>query len=172
MNSGCREKQAAAKQTEKMIKVRINMTSKERAELKTQAMKLDSIFQIGKASLTPAMVNAVKDALHARELIKVSVLKNCLDDPHEIAQVLAERTGSEVVQVIGKKIVLYKKNFELEEKRKRALKREKQNRHGAKNMKKSDKVQKSFSKPDKRSAAKGKKSKTDQGTAKYLWGDK
>ena len=49
------------------------MTSKERAELKTQAMKLDSIFQIGKASLTPAMVNAVKDALHARELIKVSV---------------------------------------------------------------------------------------------------
>ena len=106
MNSGRREKQAAAKQTEKMIKVRINMTSKERAELKTQAMKLDSIFQIGKASLTPAMVNAVKDALHARELIKVSVLKNCLDDPHEIAQVLAERTGSEVVQVIGKKIVL------------------------------------------------------------------
>ena len=86
MNSGRREKQAAAKQTEKMIKVRINMTSKERAELKTQAMKLDSIFQIGKASLTPAMVNAVKDALHARELIKVSVLKNCLDDPHEIAQ--------------------------------------------------------------------------------------
>ena len=60
MNSGRREKQAAAKQTEKMIKVRINMTSKERAELKTQAMKLDSIFQIGKASLTPAMVNAVK----------------------------------------------------------------------------------------------------------------
>ena len=87
MNSGRREKQAAAKQTEKMIKVRINMTSKERAELKTQAMKLDSIFQIGKASLTPAMVNAVKDALHARELVKVSVLKNCLDDPHEIAQV-------------------------------------------------------------------------------------
>ena len=169
MNNGRREKQAAAKQAEKMIKVRINMTSKERAELKTQAMKLDSIFQIGKASLTPSMVNAVKDALHARELVKVSVLKNCLDDPHEIAQVLAERTCSEVVQVIGKKIVLY---FELEEKRKRALKRERQNRHGAKNMKKSDKVQKSFSKPDKRSAAKGKKSKTDQGTAKYLWGDK
>ena len=53
MNNGRREKQAAAKQAEKMIKVRINMTSKERAELKTQAMKLDSIFQIGKASLTP-----------------------------------------------------------------------------------------------------------------------
>ena len=96
------------------------MTSKERAELKTQAMKLDSIFQIGKASLTPAMVNAVKDALHARELVKVSVLKNCLDDPHEIAQVLAERTGSEVVQVIGRKIVLYRQAKE-ENKRKIVL---------------------------------------------------
>lgn len=85
------------------------MTSKERAELKTQAMKLDSIFQIGKASLTHSMVNAVKVPLHARELVKVSVLKNCLDDRHEIAQVLAERTGSEVVQVIGKKIVCIRK---------------------------------------------------------------
>lgn len=102
------------------------MTSKERAGLKTQAMKLDSIFQVGKSSLTPQMIEAVKDALRARELVKISVLKNCLDDPHEIADVLAERTGSEVVQVIGKKIVLYKKNYELEEKRKRARKREKQ----------------------------------------------
>ncbi len=104
------------------------MTSKERAELKTQAMKLDSIFQIGKSSLTPQMIDAVKDALRARELIKVSVLKNCMDDPREIAEVLSERSGSEVVQVIGKKIVLYKKNYELEEKRKRAAKREKESR--------------------------------------------
>lgn len=99
------------------------MTSKERAVFKTQAMQLDSIFQIGKSSLTPQMVDAIRDALKARELIKISVLKNCLDDPREIAQVLSERTGSEVVQVIGKKIVLYKKNYELEEKRKRAAKR-------------------------------------------------
>lgn len=53
------------------------MTSKERAELKSQAMVLDSIFQIGKASLTPQLTDAVRDALDARELIKVSVLKNC-----------------------------------------------------------------------------------------------
>ncbi|MDE6567301.1 MAG: YhbY family RNA-binding protein [Lachnospiraceae bacterium] len=99
------------------------MTSKERAAFKTQAMQLDSIFQIGKSSLTPQMVDAIRDALKARELIKISVLKNCLDDPREIAQVLSERTGSEVIQVIGKKIVLYKKNYELEEKRKRAAKR-------------------------------------------------
>ena len=87
------------------------MTSKERAELKAQAMKLDSIFQIGKASLTPQLVEAVKDALAARELIKVSVLKNCADDPRELAEIVSERTGSQVVQVIGKKIVLYKKKY-------------------------------------------------------------
>lgn len=50
----------------------------------------------------------MKEALDARELIKISVLQNCMDDPRQMAQVLAERTGSQVVQVIGKKIVLYK----------------------------------------------------------------
>ena len=101
----------------------INMTSKERAELKSQAMTMDSIFQIGKASLTPQMTQAIRDALHARELIKISVLKNCADDPKELARILAERTGSEVVQVIGKKIVLYKLNPEKEKKRRDAAKK-------------------------------------------------
>lgn len=101
------------------------MTSKERAELKSQAMVLDSIFQIGKASLTPQLTDAVRDALDARELIKVSVLKNCADDPKELVNLIAERTGSEVVQVIGKKIVLYKKNIEKEEKKKRMEKAKK-----------------------------------------------
>ena len=48
------------------------------------------------------------EALQARELIKISVLKNCADDPRELADMMAERTKSQVVQVIGKKIVLYK----------------------------------------------------------------
>ena len=98
------------------------MTSKERAELKSQAMKLDSIFQIGKSSLTPQFLDAIRDALKARELSKINVLKNCLDDPKELAQMVAERTSSQVVQVIGKKIVLYKKNIEKEEKKKRIQK--------------------------------------------------
>lgn len=84
------------------------MTSKQRAYLKGLAMTMDPIFQIGKSSMTPELTNAIKEALDARELIKVSVLKNCFDDPKELAQVLAERTRSQVVQVIGKKIVLYK----------------------------------------------------------------
>ena len=82
------------------------MTSKQRSYLKGLAMNLDPIFQIGKSSVTPELT--VAEALEARELIKLSVLKNCMDDGNAIAQVLAERTRSEVVQVIGKKIVLYK----------------------------------------------------------------
>lgn len=69
---------------------------------------MDPIFQIGKSSVTPELTAAIAEALEARELIKITVLKNCLDDGRSIAEVLAERTRSEVVQVIGKKIVLYK----------------------------------------------------------------
>lgn len=86
------------------------MTSKQRAYLKGLASRLDPIFQIGKASLTPEVTEAVAEALKARELIKINVLKNCLDDPKEIAGMLAERTHSQIVLVIGKKIVLYKEN--------------------------------------------------------------
>lgn len=84
------------------------MTSKQRSYLKGLAMTMDSIFQIGKSSVTPELTAAIAEALEARELIKITVLKNCLDDGRSIAEVLAERTHSEVVQVIGKKIVLYK----------------------------------------------------------------
>lgn len=84
------------------------MTSKQRAYLKGLAMTMDPIFQMGKASLTPENTKAIDEALAARELIKISVLQNCMDDPKEIAAVLAERTHSQVVQVIGKKIVLYR----------------------------------------------------------------
>ena len=84
------------------------MTTKQRAYLKSLAMTMDPIFQIGKSSMTPGLTQAIAEALEARELIKISVLKNCADDPSELAQLVAERTRSQVVQVIGKKIVLYK----------------------------------------------------------------
>jgi putative RNA-binding protein, YhbY family len=86
------------------------MTTKQRAYLKGLAMTIDPIYQIGKSSLTPELTEGVSEALEARELIKISVLKNCMDEPKELAQVLAERTHSEVIQVIGKKIVLYKES--------------------------------------------------------------
>ena len=84
------------------------MTTKQRAYLKGLAMNIDPIYNIGKASITPEFTEGINEAIEARELIKISVLKNCADDPGELARILAERTGAEVVQVIGKKIVLYR----------------------------------------------------------------
>ncbi len=88
------------------------MTTKQRAYLKGLAMTIEPIYQIGKSSLTPEITEGVSEALEARELIKITVLKNCMDNPTEIARTLAERTHSEVIQVIGKKIVLYRESKE------------------------------------------------------------
>ena len=95
----------------------MELTSKQRAYLGGQARTMDPIFQIGKASLTPELISALDEALEKRELIKISVLKNCIDDPKEIASVIAERSRSQVVKVIGKKIILFrqaKKNTKYE----------------------------------------------------------
>ena len=86
------------------------MTTKQRAYLKGLAMTMDPIYQIGKSSLTPEITEGVSEALEARELIKINVLKNCTEDIHVLANTLAERTRSELVQIIGKKIVLYKES--------------------------------------------------------------
>ena len=84
------------------------MTSKQRAYLKSLASKEDTILQIGKEGLTPENTASIEEALEARELIKVSILQNCLEDIHMIAQTAAERTRSQLVQVIGRKFVLYR----------------------------------------------------------------
>ncbi|MCI8635735.1 MAG: ribosome assembly RNA-binding protein YhbY [Eubacterium sp.] len=84
------------------------LNSKQRAYLMSMASKQSAILQVGKASLTPEIITSVDAALEKRELIKLSVLKNCFDDPREIAETIAERTRSQVVQVIGKKIILFR----------------------------------------------------------------
>lgn len=84
------------------------MTSKQRSYLKGLAMNLEPVFQIGKSSVTPENVEAISEVFYTHELIKIAVLKNCTDDPKEIANIVAARTRSQVVQVIGKKIILYK----------------------------------------------------------------
>ncbi|MDE7415224.1 MAG: ribosome assembly RNA-binding protein YhbY [Lachnospiraceae bacterium] len=84
------------------------MTSKQRSYLKGLAMNIEPIFQIGKLSVTPENVEAISEVFNTHELIKIAVLKNCIDNPKEIANIVAERTHAQVVQVIGKKIVLYK----------------------------------------------------------------
>ena len=93
------------------------LTSKRRAYLKSLAMKLDPVLNVGKESMSPGVTDAVNEAIEANELIKVGVLKNCMDDPREIAEILSERTRSEVVQVIGKKIVLYRPAKKKEERK-------------------------------------------------------
>ncbi len=84
------------------------MTSKQRSYLKGLAMNIDPIVQIGKGGVTPELIEATAECFHTHELIKLTVLKNCMDDPRAIAETIKERTRSEVVQVIGRKIVLYK----------------------------------------------------------------
>ena len=84
------------------------MTSKERAVLKGLAMKLKPIVNIGNQGLWEGSVDAVKEALEANELLKLNVLQNCLEDTYDLADQIAEATRSEVVSVIGRKIVLYK----------------------------------------------------------------
>lgn len=80
------------------------MTSKQRAYLKGLAINLEPLFHIGKSSVTPENIEAISEVFNTHELVKIAVLKNCIDDPKEIATVVAERTRSQVVQVIGKSL--------------------------------------------------------------------
>ncbi len=84
------------------------MTNKQRAYLSSLATKETAILSVGKSDVTPELVAACDEAIEKRELIKISVLKNCFTDPKEIASIISERTNSEIVRVIGKKIILYR----------------------------------------------------------------
>ena len=82
--------------------------SKKRSRLISLAMNLKDTFQIGKDGLKPEMAQEIRTFLDKNELIKIHILKNADIDKNEAAQILSQRTGSEVVQVIGNKIVLFK----------------------------------------------------------------
>lgn len=86
------------------------LTSKQRSTLRGIASKYETILQVGKGGISEALVQQVKDALRKRELIKMRVLDNCPLDAREAAEELAARTGSEVVQVIGNRFVLFLRN--------------------------------------------------------------
>ena len=84
------------------------LTSKQRAYLKGLAQTIDPIFQIGKAGITPELTRTIDEALEARELIKLNILSNCMVEPQEASDTLSGRTKSIPVQVIGRKVVLYR----------------------------------------------------------------
>ena len=86
------------------------ITSKQRAYLRSLAVNLPAIMQIGKGGLGDNLVKTVDDALEAKELIKLSVLENSDESARSAADALAEATGADVVAVLGRKIVLYRES--------------------------------------------------------------
>ncbi len=86
------------------------LTGKQKRYLRSQAHHLDPIFQVGKGGVNDQLIRHIEEAIEVRELIKVNILNNNDDDRFEVAEEIAERSGSELVQVIGKTIVLYKES--------------------------------------------------------------
>lgn len=99
------------------------MTTKERARLKSMAHDIDSIIQIGKNGVTQETIKIVSDAFNNRELIKIKIQDACSMDKKDVANNLAEVTKSQVVQIIGSKVILYKKREEKKLKKFRILKK-------------------------------------------------
>lgn len=88
------------------------ITSKQRAYLRGLANPLEPIIQIGKGSLTPAVETSVSEALEARELVKLRVLKNNDQEVKELASALAASVSAELVQTMGRNFTLYRPNSE------------------------------------------------------------
>lgn len=84
------------------------MTSKERSILMSNAQKLSPIVHIGKEGITPSLTESVNEAIAKHELIKIEINKNCFEEYKELGNTLAERTKSQLVQIIGRKMVLYR----------------------------------------------------------------
>ena len=93
-----------------------DLTSKQRAQLRGLANRIDTILQVGKDGLKENLVKQADGALEARELIKGRVLENAMLTPRETAEALASATRSEVVQVIGTKFVLYRQSHKKDKK--------------------------------------------------------
>ncbi|MBR6343967.1 MAG: ribosome assembly RNA-binding protein YhbY [Selenomonadaceae bacterium] len=92
--------------------IRKNLTGKQKSFLRSMGMKLDPVVNIGKEGVTPTVVQAVREAIKKRELIKVRVLQNCEEEPKDAITVLAERSDVNLVQIIGRNGLFYKRNQE------------------------------------------------------------
>ncbi|MFS8629855.1 MAG: ribosome assembly RNA-binding protein YhbY [Bacillales bacterium] len=88
------------------------LTGKQKKFLRSMAHHLNPIFQVGKSGVNENLIKQVMDALEARELIKISVLQNCAEDKHTVAEKLVRGADAELVQIIGNTIVLYKESKE------------------------------------------------------------
>jgi RNA-binding protein len=88
------------------------LTGKQKRFLRSKAHHLDPIFQVGKGGVNDNMIKQISEALEARELLKVSILQNSDEDKDVVGQKLSEGCKAELVQLIGKTIVLYKESKE------------------------------------------------------------
>ena len=91
--------------------IKNTLTGKQKRVLRSLCMTLEPIVPIGKEGITPAVVNSADEAIEKRELIKVRVLQNCPEDIEVAITTLAERTNCDLVQVIGRNGLLWRRNF-------------------------------------------------------------
>lgn len=91
------------------------LRGKQKRYLRSLATQIKPIFQVGKSGVSDNMIDQMKEALEKRELIKISILQNCIEDKDDVATSLSEGTNAELVQIIGNQIVLYKKSIENEQ---------------------------------------------------------
>ena len=92
--------------------LRNTLTSKQIRKLRSLGMTEEAIVMIGKEGVTPTVVASAREAIKKRELIKVRVLQNAPDDPADAITVLAERADANLVQVIGRNGLLFRRNFD------------------------------------------------------------
>ncbi len=88
------------------------LSGKQKRFLRAKAHHLKPIFQVGKSGVTNNMIEQLKDVLEKRELIKINILQNCLEDKEVIAEQIAAGADAEIVQIIGNNIILYKESEE------------------------------------------------------------
>mgnify|MGYP000003089651 FL=1 len=92
--------------------IRNSLTGKQKSFLRSLGMQLDPVIPVGKDGVTPTVVRAVQEVIKKRELIKVRVHQNCMMTPKEAIEMLAERADVNLVQIIGRNGLLFKRNFE------------------------------------------------------------
>ena len=95
------------------------MTSKQRAEFRSQANTLETTLMVGKGGVTENVIAEADKLLEAKELVKGKVLETALMDPREVSDLICEATGADGIQVVGTKFVIYRKSEKLEAERKK-----------------------------------------------------
>ena len=92
--------------------IRNTLSSRQKKFLRSMGMELDPVVMVGKEGLTPTVVMAAREAIKKRELIKIRVQQNCMEEPEDVITMLTERADADLVQIIGRNGLLYKKNFD------------------------------------------------------------